>query len=1036
MASLGPGAAFAGYRVESVVGRGGMGVVYRARDVSLDRPVALKVIAPELAQDERFRTRFLRESRLAASLDHPHVVPIHEAGERDGQLFLAMRYVEGGDLRALLDREGTLSPERALGLLAQIADALDAAHKRGLVHRDVKPGNVLLDEDGHAYLSDFGITKQVGGASTDTGRVVGTLDYLAPEQIRGEAVDGRTDCYALACVLYECLSGAPPFRRETEAETLWAHMQDDPPSLPGHPDLDPVLRRALAKDNRARHATCGELLASASSALGFEPPARRARRLRIGGRLLLAGGLLLVAAAAAVVVPELTGDRDTARGGFKPISPDSVAVLDPESNQVVDEVRIPGRPGLLAAAGRSVWVASDAGGTISTIDSRSLSVERTASTNAAVTDITATKDSAWIFDARRNALLSVDAAYGTVASRVALTPGLRPTRAGVDVGLGAVWVTDGTTRLLKVDPGDGAVLETIDVGRLVEDVAVGAGSVWAVSGAASRVIEIDPSSGSIRATIPLSGRAGLTGPAPIAIAAGERAVWVLNGNTPSVTRIDPELASVTATIPLGVGSNPSAIAAGAGSVWVALTGEGALARIDPDDNSRRSIPVGGAPTGVTVGQGRVWVSVQPGFRARLTKQPREVRVPGAVEQPFCTPVEFAGNGRPQHLIVSDLPLQLPRSNLQPLQFTDAIRYVLARHDFRAGRYRLGYQSCDDSSVRSGEDTGNPWTPATCRRSARAYSDATRVIGVIGPYNSGCASFLIPILGDARDGPLATISATATRVGLTRDGPGALPGEPEMYYPHGVRHFARVVAADDVQGAAAVLMARRLGVTRLYVLDDGDPLYGIGVAKSVVQTAGKLGIAVAGSGRWDVRDRRYRGLARRVERSGADGVFLGGYAFNNGAALLRDLRAALGPGVPILAPDGFSEYRDIIEEAGADAEGLFYSVASFPPSRVPPSGQEFAEAFQKAVGGDVDPYSITTAQAVEVLLEAIAASDGTRASVTERLLKVRVKDGILGSFEFDANGDTTSGAVTIYRIEKGMPRVHAVITPPAELVGRR
>lgn len=188
---------------------------------------------------------------------------------------------------------------------------------------------------------------------------------------------------------------------------------------------------------------------------------------------------------------------------------------------------------------------------------------------------------------------------------------------------------------------------------------------------------------------------------------------MLNGNTPSVTRIDPELASVTATIPLGVGSNPSAIAAGAGSVWVALTGEGALARIDPDDNSRRSIPVGGAPTGVTVGQGRVWVYVQPGFRARLTKQPREVRVPGAVEQPFCTPVEFAGNGRPQHLIVSDLPLQLPRSNLQPLQFTDAIRYVLARHDFRAGRYRLGYQSCDDSSVRSGEDTGNPWTPATC-----------------------------------------------------------------------------------------------------------------------------------------------------------------------------------------------------------------------------------------------------------------------------------------------------------------------------------
>jgi ABC-type branched-subunit amino acid transport system substrate-binding protein len=197
----------------------------------------------------------------------------------------------------------------------------------------------------------------------------------------------------------------------------------------------------------------------------------------------------------------------------------------------------------------------------------------------------------------------------------------------------------------------------------------------------------------------------------------------------------------------------------------------------------------------------------------------------------------------------------------------------------------------------------------------------------------------------------------------------------------------------------------------------------------------LGLAVAGSGRWDVRDRRYRELARRIERSGADGIFLGGYSFNNGAALLRDLRAVLGRRIPILAPDGFSEFRDIIEEAGTDAEGLFASVASFPPSRLPPSGRGFASAFHKAVGGDVDPYSITTAQAVEVLLAAIASSDGTRASVTERLLEVRVRDGILGSFEFDANGDTTSGAVTIYRIEEGRPRVHTVMTPPKDLLGR-
>jgi ABC-type branched-subunit amino acid transport system substrate-binding protein/streptogramin lyase/predicted Ser/Thr protein kinase len=1034
-AAFSPGTTFAGYRVESLLGRGGMGVVYRARDVSLDRPVALKVIAPELAEDERFRARFLRESRLAASLDHPNVVPIHEAGERDGQLYLAMRYVEGSDLRTLLDREGMLSPERVLGVLAQIADALDAAHRRGLVHRDVKPGNVLVDEDGHAYLSDFGITKQVGGASTDTGRVVGTLDYLAPEQIRGEPVDGRTDCYALACVLYECLSGAPPFRRETEAETLWAHMQDEPPSLRGHPDLDPVVHRALAKDKQERPASCGELLAAASTALGFEAPVRRARQRRIGRRLVLAGALLLVAAAIAVAVTELIADPEPAQGGLTPVTPDSVAVLDPDSNQIEGEVRIPGRPGLIAAGEGSVWVAGDGGGTISSIDSRSLSVETVAPANARVTDITATDDSAWIMDARRNALLRVDAAYGSVDNQLRLTPGLRPTRAGVDVGLGAVWVTDGTPRLRKLDQGDGSVLRIFDAGQPLEDLAVGAGSVWVVSGAAAQVLQVDPSSGSVRARIPISGRAGLTGPAPIAIAVGENAVWVLNGNTPSVTRIDPSLATVTATIPLGVGSNPSAIATGAGSVWVSLTGTGTLARIDAGDHSLRSISLGGAPTGVTVGQGRVWVSVQPGFRSGLAEPRREVQVPGAVEQPFCTPVEYAGHAKPQLLIVSDLPLQVPRSNLQPLQFTDAIRYVLARHDYRAGRYRVGYQSCDDSSVRSGEQTGNPWTPATCRRSARAYSKATSVIGVIGPYNSGCASFLIPLAGRARDGPLATISATATAVGLTRDGPGALPGEPQMYYPEGVRHFARVVAADDVQGAAAGMTARELGVERLYVLDDGEP-YGVGLATTVRRTAGKLRMAVAGSASWDVRDRRYTRLAQRIERSGADGVFLGGYSFNNGAALLRDLRAVLGPGIPILAPDGFSEFRDIVEQAGAHAEGLFASVASFPPSRVPASGRPFVDAFEEAIGGEADPYSITTAQAAEVLLQAIAASDGTRSSATEELLDVRVKDGILGSFEFDANGDTTSGAVTMYRIEKGKPRVHAVLTPPADLLERR
>ena len=267
--SIGPGASFAGYRVESVIGRGGMGVVYRATDLSLERPVALKLIAPELAGDERFRGRFLKEPKLAASLDHPNVVPIYEAGEEDGQLYLAMRFVEGSDLKTAFEHR--LVPDRLLGILAQIAGALDAAHRRGLVHRDVKPANVLLDEDDHAYLTDFGITKQVGGDSTQPGQLVGTLDYIAPEQIRGDPVDGRTDCYSLACVLYEGLTGTPPFRRQSEPETLWAHMQEQPPPLPD-PALDAVLQRALAKERDERYPTCTQLIQDTRAALGLSTP--------------------------------------------------------------------------------------------------------------------------------------------------------------------------------------------------------------------------------------------------------------------------------------------------------------------------------------------------------------------------------------------------------------------------------------------------------------------------------------------------------------------------------------------------------------------------------------------------------------------------------------------------------------------------------------------------------------------------------------------------------------------------------------------
>ncbi|MGY1808875.1 serine/threonine-protein kinase [Blastococcus sp. SYSU D00669] len=283
------------YRVEELVARGGMGLVYRAVDLRLDRSVALKVLTPELSEDARFRERFVRESRLAAAVDHPHVIPVYEADEWHGLLYIAMRFVRGADLHTVLATRGPLDPAPALHLLDQGADALDAAHEAGLVHRDVKPGNFLLSGASaevlpprtHVYLTDFGLTKRAtsGSGLTRTGQFLGSLHYVAPEQIRGEDVDARTDVYALACVAHEVLAGAPPFPHEEQAALLWAHMSTAPPpvtdarpELPGA--VDDVLAAGMAKDRHDRPGSAGEFVRALRTALGEEVPAAPARTAR------------------------------------------------------------------------------------------------------------------------------------------------------------------------------------------------------------------------------------------------------------------------------------------------------------------------------------------------------------------------------------------------------------------------------------------------------------------------------------------------------------------------------------------------------------------------------------------------------------------------------------------------------------------------------------------------------------------------------------------------------------------------------------
>jgi hypothetical protein len=332
MANLELGSTVGNYRIESVAGRGGMGVVYVATQLRLNRRVALKVITPDLAEDAGFRERFTHESQIAASIDHPNVIPVHEAGEHEGLLYLSMRYVEGTDLGRLLRAEGRVAPQRATYILAQVAEALDAAHAHGLVHRDVKPANILIAAGERTYLTDFGLTKHAESSSglTKTGTWVGTVDYVAPEQIQGEHVDARSDVYALGCVLFHALAGQVPFPRPSEIAKIYAHMQDDPPAVAWDqlgvpPQVDGVLRRAMAKDPAARYQSAGDLGRAAVAATQQRQVTEPERTVAAGAAAAGAAALTAVgypgpptATGATQALPPVSPPPATYGGGWAP----------------------------------------------------------------------------------------------------------------------------------------------------------------------------------------------------------------------------------------------------------------------------------------------------------------------------------------------------------------------------------------------------------------------------------------------------------------------------------------------------------------------------------------------------------------------------------------------------------------------------------------------------------------------------------------------------------------------------------------------
>jgi len=606
------GVRIGGYRVERLIGRGGMGEVYRAYDERLQRNVALKILAPRLADDEPFRERLLRESRLAASLDHPNVIPVYDAGEADGRLYLAMRFVDGTDLRALLRREGALAPERALAIAAQVADALDAAHEQGLVHRDVKPSNILLDQQRgreHAYLADFGLTQSASDRSPSDGHLMGTVDYVAPEQIRGDDVDGRADVYALGCLLFESLTGTLPFAAASDAAVIFAHLEQDPPAaterIPALPPaVDEVLARAMAKEPDLRQASCRQLVDDARAALGLapSPPSRR-------GLILTAAALVAVAVAATVTVALVSGGG----GGTTPPS-GSVVRIDPSTNEVTESYRVSSHPGSVATSIDRVWVGDFRDGSLWRLDPVTGALERFTTTGeprdlaALAGDVYVASDGETVLD---GSVTRYDAVTGTREA------GVKVLSCSIAAGDGVVWVA-GCPFIDRLSTDDGR-LRIVQAKRIpfqeprsaethrwaMRDMAVGEGALWIVGDPVDRrVFKVEPSTGRILGITRLPF-------APHSIAAGEGGVWVTGSIDDVVGRIDPATGRITATIDVPRGA--AGIAAGLGGVWVASALDHSVSRIDPRTGEVvATVDVDGSPHEVAVGAGGVWITADEG----------------------------------------------------------------------------------------------------------------------------------------------------------------------------------------------------------------------------------------------------------------------------------------------------------------------------------------------------------------------------------------------------------------------------------------
>jgi branched-chain amino acid transport system substrate-binding protein len=696
-------------------------------------------------------------------------------------------------------------------------------------------------------------------------------------------------------------------------------------------------------------------------------------------------GTLLVAGAVAAAVVLLTGGGEAALAAPPP---SSVVEIDPASNKPVRQIPVGSNPSTIAVGEGAVWVLSADDQTISRVDPKSMAAKPFSVGTTPLT-VAAGDGAVWIgngtLDGAPVPVLSSVSRVDPVtlgAESKSTLPGRG--RGGTSenslaVGSSGAWVIDPDQRVSRLDPATGKVVATVPTSS-VDSIAMGpSGDVWGLSFTPDpAVVRIHPRSAR-PIKIPSSDLAD--------IAVGAGSVWVSSPEDGSIWRVDPgpQVRLRTIAVTKGV----SSLAFGEGSLWAVNSLKGTVSRIDPKTNLvSRTIQIEGTPRDVAVGRSRVWVSNA-----------------GA----SCGAVVYGGSGRPQFLVVSDLPLRAG-AGFPAAAMSRAVERVFRSHGFRAGKYTVGYQSCDDATSQVGL-----FDVPKCAANAKSYAAGASVIGVIGSYNSGCAFNQIPFLDTAPNGPLAMVSPSNSNIGLTRTDPLAPRDQLASLYPTGKRNFARVSPADDANGAAVAIFMKSLGISKAYLLVERQlGSYPEPLARAFRSTARKEGLELVGSGDFDAEASDYAALAGRIRRSGARAVFVAGLLGELGSGL-AGLHASLGPHVKIVASQGSASIADVFRRLGPAARDIYVSYLGVTNERLPPAGRRFVSAFQRSQGGGpVHPMAAYAAQAAEVMLDAISRSDGTRPSVTKALFATHVRDGILGTFSFDRNGDTSAQQVTILK----------------------